>query len=1700
MTNSTAFLFWLLLCTSTAFTGHAQVSLTCTAGESVNFFYSGANNSCLTTAPVRGIVSYNVGANCAAATNNPLTVQATCGCCPIYNGDCIRYLNTNSSMTSDVFVIGGITYNVTIVNAAPTNIMLGSSSVAENAAINTPVGSFSSADPNPGNTFSYSLVSGAGSTDNGSFNLLGNTLRTSAVFNYETRNSYSIRVRSTDNGSPALSFEKSFTINITNVNELTLGGSFTNITCNGASNGSASVTVSGENGPYTYNWTPGNPTGDGTATITGLAAGSYSVTVMASGFTATRSYTITQPSAMTLGGTSADATCSGRCNGTATVTVSGGTPGYTYAWSPSGGTRATANNLCPATYTVFVSDDNDCFLERKFVISQPPALAVVTSKTNVTTYGGSDGSASVTVTGGTPDYTYNWSPDNPTGDGTKTITNLIAGNYSVQIADGNGCPATRSFSITQPPALTISGFAAIENSVCVGSPVTFTATVSNVMGAYSYTLTNGSSTTTGATSSTALSQTMPTSASSNQSFTLIVTANSQSVTATANVTVNPLPTVSISANPSLTITQGNTTQLTASGANSYSWSSGQSSTAISVSVAGTYSVTATTGSCSSVSSVVVSVTTFPCASVVYVTQDGAGLQNGASWSNALSGTALQTAINTAAGCGAQVWVAAGTYKPTTGTDRNISFSIRNGVTIFGGFAPTGTPTLPQRNPTSFPTVLSGDIGTLGDNTDNAYHVIANVNSNLTSTAIMDGFIISRGNANGSGQAGIGGGVYFPGNESPSFRNCLFQNNSAVSSGGAILNGGDLSLTNCRFLTDSARFGGGLYSVRGNPTLINCSFLGNVASALGGGLFNNGQTNSSVTLINCSFQGNSAASGGGAIHHNSSSSLNLINSVLFGNGGATSITGSVVTANYSLFEPIVFGYSGSNNRTTQVSPFASATDLQLTPCSIAINAGTNQANTTTTDLVGNPRFYQGGQIDMGAYEFQGASAILGITQQPASSTAVCEGATVTATVSVSGASPTYQWYKDGVSLGTAQQNATLTLPGVTTAQAGSYSVVVTNACNSVTSTAFSLTVNALPTPTLVSSGTITCAQTSVTLTAGGGSTYLFSGPGIVSQNPTSGTEVVNTGGLYSVTVTTASGCSSTTTLTVDHNTTPASVSITPASATITCSNPVVSLTAVGMGTYRWSTGQTTPSISVTAGGPYSVTLTGTNGCTAVATRQVDQDTTSPTVSIAPVSATLTCASPIVSLSVVGSGSYLWSTGAITQSISVSTATTYSVTLTGANGCTASTSVVVGSDQLAPVVSINPSSATLICASPSVSLSATGNGSFRWSTGETTASISVSVAGTYSLTLTGANGCSSTASAAVIYQNCAPTVTNAIPPQSATLGNAFSYTIPANTFTDPETPNSLTLSVSGLPAGLSFVSPNTITGVPSTTVGTPFAVTVTATDPGGLTTRTTFGLSVQPRGFAITGVTMLDCNHISYFERRINFTVSFEGTNGQPISLSVVNETTTITINEPYQLNLFTDNPVIVFKARQQGTPGEATFAYNWLAFCANGNPRVENAIPPQSATVGQAFSYTIPANTFTDAETPGSLSLSVVGLPAGLSFVSPNLITGTASTSASAFYSVTVTATDPAGGSVSTILPFSVVNPGGCGSMFTLKAGDWNDPATWSCGRIPVITDAVTLNHAVSLPPTYQGQALRVIYNATGRLVFGASSRLRLGGN
>ncbi|HTB06831.1 MAG TPA: T9SS type A sorting domain-containing protein, partial [Bacteroidia bacterium] len=225
-----------------------------------------------------------------------------------------------------------------------------------------------------------------------------------------------------------------------------------NATCNGGTNGSATVGLKGGTAPYTYLWSTGS-TSNPDAT---LSAGSYSVTITdKNGCTAVATATIGQPSAIRDSITaSLNAACYAGKTGSATVGVTGGTPGYTYTWSPSGGTAATGINMGAGSYTVTIKDKNLCLSTSKVTLTQPSKIrdsVITASLVEVSCNGGSNGAVTVGVKDGTPGYIYSWSPSISTG---SSATGLSAGIYTVAINDANGCPGTAEIiTITQPAIL-----------------------------------------------------------------------------------------------------------------------------------------------------------------------------------------------------------------------------------------------------------------------------------------------------------------------------------------------------------------------------------------------------------------------------------------------------------------------------------------------------------------------------------------------------------------------------------------------------------------------------------------------------------------------------------------------------------------------------------------------------------------------------------------------------------------------------------------------------------------------------------------------------------------------------------------------------------------------------------------------------------------------------------------------------------------------------------------------------------------------------------------------------------------------------------------------------------------------------------------------------------------------------------------------
>ncbi len=267
---------------------------------------------------------------------------------------------------------------------------------------------------------------------------------------------------------------------VTQSSSLNVTTSVTPVTCFGASDGTASATVTNGVAPYSYSW---SPSGGSSVNANGLSFGNYTITVTDQNLcVATATANIIQPPAIIASIVNTPVTCYNGNNGAATVTPSGGTIPYLYSWSPSGGSGATASNLIAGTYTVTVNDAHGCiFTSSSIVITQPSTILAATTTNTSSTCGQNNGSASVFPTGGTSPYTYSWSP---LGGNAANATGLLQGIYSVMVADANSCTIMVNTTITNLSSIAASVSTSPLN--CFGD-TTGTASVT-VTGSTSYSI------------------------------------------------------------------------------------------------------------------------------------------------------------------------------------------------------------------------------------------------------------------------------------------------------------------------------------------------------------------------------------------------------------------------------------------------------------------------------------------------------------------------------------------------------------------------------------------------------------------------------------------------------------------------------------------------------------------------------------------------------------------------------------------------------------------------------------------------------------------------------------------------------------------------------------------------------------------------------------------------------------------------------------------------------------------------------------------------------------------------------------------------------------------------------------------------------------------------------------------------------------
>ncbi len=513
--------------------------------------------------------------------------------------------------------------------------------------------------------------------------------------------------------------------------------------------------------------------------------------------------------------------------------------------------------------------------------------------------------------------------------------------------------------------------------------------------------------------------------------------------------------------------------------------------------------------------------------------------------------------------------------------------------------------------------------------------------------------------------------------------------------------------------------------------------------------------------------------GGSVTLNSSSPINNV----WTPGGATTASISVTTSGtYS----VVVNNGGcssapSNAITVTVNPLPSTPTITPSgPTTFCTGGSVNLTSTAANSYLWSP----GGATTQtlsattsGSYTVQITDAN-GCTATSAPTVVTVNPLPATPTITAAG--PTTFCAGGSVTLNSSSPiNNVWTPGGATTASisvttSGTYSVVVNNGgCASAPSNAITVTVNPLPsTPTITPSGPTTfCTGGSVNLTSTAANSYLWSPGGSTAQSVS-----VSTSGSYTVQVTDANGCTATSAPTVvTVNPLPATPTITAAGPTTFCAGGSVTLNSSSPINNVWTPGgATTSSISVTTSGTYSVVVN--NGGCASAPSNAITVTVNPlpsTPTITPSGPTTFCTGGSVNLTATAANSYLWSPGgATTQTLTATTSGSYSVQVTDANGCTATsapTVVTVNSSAVTPTVT--PSGPTTFCTGGSVTLTSSAASGYVWSPGgATTQGITVSTSGSYTVQITDVNGCTATSAPTVVTVNpvpATPTITAAGP---------------------------------------------------------------------------------------------------------------------------------------------------------------------------------------------------------------------------------------------------------------------------------------------------------------------------------------------------
>lgn len=1059
--------------------------------------------------------------------------------------------------------------------------------------------------------------------------------------------------------------------------------SITHLTCNGDSTGAIFMTTGGGTGPYTYNWSNGATTED----ITGLTGDTYFVTVTDTNNCQVTSgpHVVNEPPILIVSvDTVIHQLCANAPTGSVDISVSGGTPGYTYIWG-NGATTQDVTGLYSGINDVTVTDANGCMASAKsiFLDTVAPIVIALDSIHDVTCNGANDGAVFITVTGGTGStYTYNWS----NGATTQDITGLGGNSYSVTVTDSNSCVMISGPHVVNEPAALVVTFDSLHHVDCNG----------NANGAVFVSVTGGTTPYTYNWSNNGTTQDIT--GLSGGSYSLTVTDANGCVDSTGPHVVNE-PAV-------LTLTLDSIQHVDCNGNNNggvfvtvaggttaytYNWSNGATTQDITGLDGGNYTLTVTDANGCTVTDTAYVVNE---PQVLTITLDSIqdvscnGFNDGAVFVTVAGGTTVYT----------YNWSNGGTTEDITGLDGNsytLTVTDANGCTA-----------------TSGPHVVNEPAG-MNITLDSIHHVSCN--------GAADGavFITVTGGATPYGY--------------------LWSNNGTTQDITG-LNGDDYTVT----VTDAngCTVSSGPHTVNEDSAIVitldtiahvtcNGANDGSIGVTVTGGVpaYTYAWSNTATT------QDITGLAGG-----------NYTLTVTDANGCTATDTAYVVN------EPQVLTVTLDSIQHVDCNGAANGA-VFVTIAGGTTNYTFNWSNGgTTEDITG----LNGGNYTLTVTDANGCTATSGphVVNEPTALQltldtihhVTCNGAGDGAVfVSVTGGTTpyTYAWSNAG------------TTQDITGLSGGNYTLTVTDG-NGCTLTDTAYVVNEAPALVVVSDSIhhVTCNG------AGDGAVFVTTMGGVPGYtfNWSNGgtTEDITglNGGLYSLTVTDADGC--TLTYGPDSVGEPAVLTATLDSVTnVSCnggSDGAVYI-SIGGGTvpfsYDWSNGGTTQDITGLIAGVYTVTVTDSNGCTVTSGGHAVTEPTAITATTDSIHH-VTCngaGDGAVFTTVTGGTTpytYAWSNGGTTEDITGLNGGNYTLTITDANGCT----LTHGPDSVgepAVLAVVIDSFKNESCAGISdglVQTSASGGTApfnFLWSNSATTSTITGLVAGQYTVTITDSNGC-------------------------------------------------------------------------------------------------------------------------------------------------------------------------------------------------------------------------------------------------------------------------------------------------------------------------------------------------------------------------